>query len=293
MKYRKPSETMDEQQERREVAPEISLSAESGENGQNRRQIALETLARYSGVPASQFQKFILLTNFPLYVDTFAEICGVPATTGSVLRSAHCEKSKISIIDYRVGAPMAALVIDVLSYTNPQTVVMLGLCGGLHRKHRIGDFLIPVAAIRDEGASRHYMPMQVPSLPAFMVQQFISQELMEQGMQFNTGVLHTTDYRMWEFDEAFKSRLREEKASAIDMECSALFTAGFSRKVPVGALMLISDLPMEKHGIKTQESAQAVLQTYTKKHLTFGMDALIRMRKLGRKEKINFRRFHF
>jgi len=183
----------------------------------SREQTAKDTLARYSDCDISEFQSFILLTNFYHYVEEFADKEGVKIHTGPVLRVAHQPAKNLSIIDYRVGSPMAALLMDTLSYIKPQCVLMLGLCGGLHRKQQVGDFLLPMAAIRDEGASRHYMPEQVPSLPAFMVQKFIAQLLLEEGVIFRTGVIHSTDYRMWEFDEGFKNRLLEERATAIDI----------------------------------------------------------------------------
>ena len=259
----------------------------------DQRQIALDTLVRYSDVPLEHFKSFVILTNFPHYVTLFAEKEQTEVIAGTVFRSAHSDKSNISIIDYRVGAPMAALIIDVLSYIQPQAVVMLGLCGGLHRMQKVGDFLLPVAAIRDEGASKYYMPPQVPSLPAFLVQQYISEELSEQKIPFQTGVLHSTDYRMWEFDTNFREKLLQEKASAIEMECSALFTAGFARKVPVGALMLISDLPLRPDGIKTKKSAKEFFQQYTERHLMLGIDCMQRMNKAKSQDAVNFRRFHF
>jgi len=278
----------------REQLSSVSLqSYQAHKEHPSRKKIALETLSRYSGTNIASFQKFILLTNFPLYVEKFAALVDVEVINGPVLKLAHCPKKKITIIDYRVGAPMASLIMDVLSYIQPQCVMMLGLCGGLHHIQKIGDFLLPMAAIRDEGASLHYMPHQVPSLPAFLIQKFISEELMSKKIPFKTGVLHTTDYRMWEFDEKFRARLRDEKASAIDMECSALFTTGFARKVPVGALMLISDLPLTKDGIKTKKSAQEVFERYTKLHLESGIDAIERMQSALKKQKLNFRRFHF
>lgn len=270
-----------------------SLGAASENKVHTRDQIALDTLTRYSGSALDDFQKFILLTNFPSYVEEFAHIFNVPIIAGSVLRVAHCKDKDISIIDYRVGAPMAALLIDVLSYIEPQSVIMLGMCGGLHRTLSVGDFLIPVAAIRDEGASNHYMPPQVPSLPAFLIQQFISQVLFARNLLFRTGVIHTTDYRMWEFDEAFRERLRQEKATAIDMEASALFIAGFKRKVPVGALMLVSDVPMQIGGVKTHESAKKVFEQYTALHLSCGIEAISRIREAQQERELNFRRFHF
>lgn len=272
---------------------DLSLDLQSGEQGHDRASIALETLARYANCDVADFQSYILLTNFSHYVDTFSEQYNATVHVGSVLKVAHAPTVSVSIIDFKVGAPIAALLIDVLSYISPQAVVMLGLCGGLHPSHQIGDFLLPVAAIRDEGVSQHYMPEQVPSLPAFMVQQFISVELMARNMAFRTGVMHTTGYRMWEFDTHFVESLRQEKATAIDMECSALFTAGFARKVPVGALMLVSDLPLQSGGVKTRNLAGHVFEMYTEPHLNIAMAAVKRMQAGASKAGMNLRRFHF
>ena len=261
--------------------------------GMPRKTIALETLARYSGSKVRDFQQFILLSNFRWYLTEFSRRFVVPIVSGRVMHVAHCPEQNMSIIDYRVGAPMAALVVDVLSYLKPEVILMLGLCGGLHRSQKIGDFLLPVAAIRDEGASLHYMPHQVPSLPAFMVQQYISQELIERNLIFRTGVIHTTDYRMWEFDENFRTRLKQEKATAIDMECSAMFTTGFAHKVPVGALLLVSDLPTRVGGIKTEESSHKVFNKFAAAHFDCGVHALQRMRAAVTNAGINFRRFDF
>lgn len=258
-----------------------------------RDDFAKETLMRYSGLDITSFQPFILLTNFPTYVHAFAQREQVEMISGPVLNVANCPEKGMTIIDYQLGSPMAALIVDLLSYTHPQCVVMLGLCGGLHRRQNIGDFLLPVAAIRDEGSSRHYMPPQVPSLPAFMVQQFISQELMSKNIHFMTGVIHSTDYRMWEYDQHFITVLEQEKATAIDMECSALFTVGFNRKVPVGALMLVSDMPLMPGGRKTRELSSRVFKRYRDLHLECGVNALMTMRRASEAGEVNFRRFLF
>ena len=117
--------------------------------------------------------------------------------------------------------------------------------------------------------------------------------MVAQNTKFKTGVIHTTDYRMWEFDKNFRASLSLEKATAIDMECSALFIAGFARKVPVGALMLISDLPTRKKGIKTKESSQKVFSEYSNAHLQAGIDVMRRIRNESQKGHINLRWFHF
>ncbi|MHC5038569.1 MAG: AMP nucleosidase [Planctomycetota bacterium] len=204
----------------------------------------------------------------------FCELSGCTFQEGSAMSSAHWKEKGVSIIDTGVGSPSAALCIDMISYIRPKGVVMLGLCGGLRDKMKVGDFFNPVAAIRDEGTSAHYMPPQVPSLSSFQIQRRVSYVLESHNFPYFTGVIHTTNYRLWEFDDAFRKRLQEERVQAIDMECATLFTAGFARKVPIGALMLISDLPLKKGGIKTKESGRKVFRDHQKRHIEIGIEVL-------------------
>jgi AMP nucleosidase len=187
----------------------------------------------------------------------------------------------MSIINFGVGSPLAALVIDLLAFVDPVAILMLGMCGGLRTKHRIGDFFNPVAAIRDEGTSNHYMPPVVPALASFTVQKAVALELEKTKHYYHTGVVHTTNYRMWEFDEKFKDALMYEKVSAIEMECATLFSAGFSRNLNVGALLLISDLPYTRRGIKTKEISKMVFKKFAEPHVTFGIDVLSHLRDMN------------
>jgi AMP nucleosidase len=243
--------------------------------------IAADILTRYTGSPPSKFQKQIILTNFEYYIDRFEHICGDERTKGSAMGVVHSKKHGVSIVDFSIGGPTAALIIEILATVDPKAVLLLGMCGGLHRSLKKGDFILPTAAIRDEGASKHFMPSQVPALPTFKIQKFISQILVEKGHDYRTGVMHTTDYRFWEFDDKFKAQLYEERALAIDMECATLFIGGFASKVPIGALMLVSDLPLQKDGIKTEKSAKEVFKKYTDFHLEIGIKAMSEIAERG------------
>ena len=236
--------------------------------------IAQDILERYTGSPINKFRKQIILTNFDYYLERFHSLCGDERTQGSAMGVVHSTKADVSIIDFSIGSPTAALIIEVISVIDPKAVLLLGMCGGLHRSLKKGDFVLPTAAIRDEGVSRHFMPTQVPALPTFKIQKFVSQIVVEKGLDYRTGVVHTTDYRFWEFDDKFKAQLYEERALAIDMETAALFIAGFACKVPIGALLLVSDLPLKRGGIKTKKSAKAVFKQYTDLHLEVGMKAM-------------------
>ena len=243
--------------------------------------ISRDMLERYTGSLLEDFQKHILLTNFNRYMDVFSERYKAERYTGSVWSVIHSKESGVSMVDFKIGAPTAAMIIELLGAVDPQAVIFLGMCGGLHRSLEVGDFILPMAAIRDEGVSRHFIPPQVPSMPTFKIQKFISQMLVESGFDYRTGVVHTTDYRFWEFDEAFKRTLYEERAIAIEMECAALFSVGFVSKVPIGALLLVSDLPLVKGGIKTKESAQGVFSSYTERHINVGLKAITEIQKRG------------
>ena len=244
--------------------------------------IAADILERYTGTAPEDFQKQIILTNFGHYMKRFSTLCDdTTSTEGSAMTASHSKKMGVSIIDFSIGSPVAALIIEILATAEPKAVLFLGIVGGLHRSLKVGDFILPTAAIRDEGASRHFMPQQVPALPTFKIQKFVSQMLLENGHDYRTGVVHTTDYRFWEFDERFKQQLYEERALAIEMETATLFSVGFASKVPVGALLLVSDLPLRKGGIKTKESARAVFKEFTDVHIEMGLKAMSEIAERG------------
>src|ERR1700722_7504784 len=250
-------------------------------NNPKKMAMARNSVERYTGTGAKDFQKHIILTNFEYYMHCFSKRYNAPLVSGSVMRAAHSKSLGVSIVDFKIGSPTAALVIEMLSSISPDAVLMLGMAGGLHRDLKIGDFLLPMAAIRDEGTSIHFMPPQVPALPAFKIQKFISQIIMEKNLKYQTGVIHTTDYRFWEFDDDFKRTLRREKVAAIEMECATLFVTAFASKVPCGALLLISDLPLKK--IKTKASANKVFKDYADVHLEIGVQAMTELDERGDK----------
>lgn len=269
-------EPEDEHESPRPVNPNLIY------NNPEKWRIAREVLERYTGTPPEHFQKQILLTNFEYYMDRFAVLCPDAETTrGSAMTVKHSAAMGVSLVNFSVGSPVAALIIEVLATADPKATLFLGMSGALHRSLQVGDFILPTAAIRDEGASQHFMPPQVPALPTFKVQKFVSQIIVERGLDYRTGVVHSTDYRFWEFDERFKQHLYEERALAIDMETATLFSVGFASKVPIGALLLVSDLPLRRGGIKTRDSARAVFREFTDLHIEVGIEAMSQIAERG------------
>ncbi len=237
-------------------------------------EVARSSLERYSGSHPDEFQPFVLLTNFPPYVDYFIEKTEARSSRGSMLRVAHCEELGISIIDFKIGSPSAALVVDLLSFLPVQGALMLGMCGGLRRRYQVGDYFVPVAAIRTDGTSDFYFPSYVPSLANFLTQKAVTNVLEESGTEYHLGTTHHTNIRFWEFKKPFVEHVKASRAQAIEMECATLFIAGYRYKLPIGALLLISDLPLNKDGVKTKESAKKVFKDHTADHVDKGIEIL-------------------
>lgn len=261
------------------------------EQNPHEAKIASDTLERYSGSEIGQFRSYLLLTNFHYYIRTFAEIQQVPLTEGSMFTAAHSPELDISIIDFKLGSAAAALIVDLAAFL-PQVkaVLMLGMCGGLRRHYKVGDYFIPIAGIRAEGASDFYFPREVPALGNFLMQKAVTDVLEEEDARYHIGISYTSNIRFWEFNEEFKNRLRDTRAQAYEMECATLFAASYRRKLPLGALLLISDLPLTRDGVKTKESSKKIFETFTKDHLEKGIKAIdVMKRMLDKKMKGAYR----
>ena len=240
-----------------------------------KRKIAKDMLERYTGHLLKDFQPQIILTNFHYYTERFNGIMkDHHYTQGSAFKASSSKKNMVSIIEFGIGSAMAALVMEFISVIQPKAVLFLGMCGATHRSLKVGDFILPMGAIRAESVSQYFMPPQVPALPTFKVQKFASQVIVHHGLDYRTGVVHSTDLRFWEFDEKFKRRLFEERVIAVEMECAALFVAGFASKVSIGAMLLVSDTPLMRGGIKTKKSASKVFRKYTDLHIELGIEIM-------------------
>jgi AMP nucleosidase len=246
--------------------------------------IAQDTLERYSGSSVADFQSYLLLTNFPKYVHQFAEKRGVPVVEGSVFKVAHCPAENISILDFKIGSPAAALVVDLCAYLPIKAALLLGMCGGLRKHYKIGEYFVPVASIRGEGTSDFYFPEEVPALANFMVQRTVTTLLDREHIPYHIGITHTTNKRFWEFNKAFRERLATTRPQSIEMECATLFMASYRYKLPLGALLLISDLPLMRDGIKTKESSASVYANHMEQHVELGAMVLRELDKAITKE---------
>jgi AMP nucleosidase len=247
-------------------------------------EIVANWLPRYTDTPLKDFGQHILLVNFDDYLHMFSDWFNVPIR-GREKPMPNVTAEGITLINFGMGSANAATVMDLLSAVKPKACLFLGKCGGLKRKNKLGDLILPIAAIRGEGTSNDYFPPEVPALPAFNLQKAVSTIIRDYDLDYWTGTVYTTNRRVWEHDEQFKSYLRRIRAMAIDMETATIFTTGFYNQIPSGALLLVSDQPMIPGGIKTARSDKKVTRKFADTHLRIGIDALKELINLGESVK--------
>ena len=239
----------------------------------NKEEIVKNWLPRYTGRKLEDFGPYVLLTNFSNYVELFAEWNKVEILgKDKPMQSATADG--ITIINFGMGSPTAATIMDLLTAIEPKAVLFLGKCGGLKKRNKIGDLILPIAAIRGEGTSNDYFPAEVPALPAFALQKAISTTIRDHKLDYWTGTVYTTNRRVWEHDLDFKEYLQKIRAYAIDMETATIFSVGFYNKIPTGAILMVSDQPMIPEGVKTEESDKKVTANFVDTHVLLGIESL-------------------
>ena len=238
-----------------------------------KKEIVDDWLPRYTGTTLESFGEFVLLTNFSRYLEIFSHWYNVPII-GQDRAMPSVTNGKVTLVNFGMGSPNAATIMDLLSAVKPKAALFLGKCGGLKRKCKVGDLILPIASIRGDGTSDDYFPERVPALPAFNLQKIMSTIIYNHRKNYWTGTVYSTNRRVWEYDEKFKAYLQITRAIAIDMETATLFMVGFANQIPTGALLLVSDQPMVGTGVKTQASDKKVTEKYAEEHLRIGVDTM-------------------
>jgi len=237
-----------------------------------------QTLERYTNCKLEQFCDYVLITNFKQYIKRFQEKTKGKYSEGN-FRIVNVPEKNCTMIDFGIGSPQAALIINCLAYLdNLKSVIMLGMCGGIDDILEVGNFLVPSAAIRGEGTSRHYLPPEFPAIPASSVNLYCIGAVRKFGLAPHCGIVYTTDRRLWEYDEQFIQYLGEQRILAIEMELATLFSVAYRHEVPIGSIMLVSDMPLQKRGIKDKKLYNKIFSSYMDAHLEIAMEAVAKIK---------------
>ena len=140
-----------------------------------------------------------------------------------------------------VGAPYATMVLETLIAWGARKILFAGWCGSISKKVKIGDIIIPSAAIIDEGTSRHYQNENTSlSYPSELMITRLKAELNQNEIHFHSGTVWSTDAIYRETRKQIEY-YQSQDAIAVEMEISALFTVARFRQVDLGAMVVVSD----------------------------------------------------
>ena len=100
---------------------------------------------------------------------------------------------KVSVVSTGIGGPSAAIAMEELANIGAHTFVRVGTCGGIDLSVQSGDVVIATGAVRMEGTSREYAPIEWPAVPDFAVTTALVETCKKLGYSWHTGVVQCKD----------------------------------------------------------------------------------------------------
>jgi AMP nucleosidase len=239
--------------------------------GPERVELSIQRLEHYTGTKAEDFQRYVLLTNYKMHMDSFESLypgCEKPHRADVQMPVYHHKtdlNDGISIINIGVGPSNAKNFTDHIAVLRPDAMIMVGHCAGVRNHQEIGDFVLASGYMRNDRLLDDALPLSVPISPSFLLNRYLANILEERNLPYRVGAVYTTVDRNWEL--ALRGTLDDLQASrsiAVDME---------SATVAAATLLCISDKPL--HGKpKLPEDAKTFYRETKKQHIAVAVAAI-------------------
>lgn len=181
-----------------------------------------------------------------------------------VTYTGYLEGVKVSCTSTGVGAPSASIAIEELANVGAKTFIRVGTCGGMDLNVKGGDIVIATGAIRMDGTSKEYAPIEFPAVPDVTVASSLVRAAQKLNANYHTGVVQCKDAfygqhkpetlpNSHELLNKWEAWLRLG-CKASEMESSILFIIGAYRKLRVGSVFLtIANQEREKAGLPNEQ----------------------------------------
>lgn len=182
----------------------------------------------------------------------------------------------VTIIDIGVGPSNAKTITDCLAVLRPHCWMMVGHCAGLDGRMRIGDMILANGYDRADGVLDELVPLEKPIPPIAEVQMAVTAALRrvsgldgdELRKRLRTGTVLSTSDRNWEWraQSDIYRELQKSTAIGVEMESATIAANGYRFRVPYGALLSVSDMPLHDQP-KLPKAARAFYQASKVEHL--------------------------
>ena len=252
--------------------------------GPERMALSLDRLSHYTATPAESFQRHVLFTNYAMHVESFLERfpdAQRPERPGAQMPAYHHRTPAgdgVTLVNIGVGPANAKTITDHVAVLRPDTMIMIGHCGGLRNHQSKGDFVLAAGYQRGDHVLDGVLPTDVPVIAHHRLNAFLLDALEAAGAQYRIGVVHTTDNRDWEFNQGVTlAAMQASRSVAVDMESATIAANGFRYRIPNATLLCVSDKPL--HGSpKLSAGAQEFYDTSKRAHLAIALAVLDRVR---------------
>ncbi len=207
----------------------------------------------HTGVGPEDIGKYVIMPGDPKRCCKIAEHFENPVMVADsrefVTYTGTLDGVKVSVTSTGIGGPSAAIAIEELSKCGAHTFVRIGTCGGMQEDVLGGDVVIANGAIRMEGTSCEYAPIEYPAVPNVTVMNALINAAEKKGIRYHTGVVQCKDSFFgqhepevmpvsYELQDKWEAWLRMG-CLASEMESAALFIAGSFLRVRVGSCFLV------------------------------------------------------
>ena len=217
------------------------------------------------GVNEEMIGKYVLLPGDPKRCEKIAAHFDNPKLVADrreyVTYTGYLEGEKVSVTSTGIGGPSAAIAMEELVKVGAHTFIRVGTCGGMQEDIKSGDIVIANAAIRAEGTSKEYAPIEFPAVSDFEVTTALKNASDKLNLTSHVGVVQCKDsfYGQHEPDKLPASYELENKWNAwlkmgtlaSEMESAALFTVANYLRVRAGSCFLVvANQEREKQGLE-------------------------------------------
>ncbi|KAA1262131.1 AMP nucleosidase [Rubripirellula obstinata] len=252
--------------------------------GPERSELSIARLEHYTGTAAEDFQRYVLLTNYQMHMEAFAEQfpdCVRPNRDDVQMPALHHlddQNRGISIVNIGVGPSNAKNLTDHLAVLRPDAMLMVGHCAGVRNHQEIGDFVLASGYMRGDHLLDAALPPSVPITPSFLLNRALASALDQAQFPYRIGAVYTTADRNWELSlQRTLQDLRASRSIAVDMESATVAANGFRYRIPTATLLCVSDKPL--HGQpKLPSEAKAFYNDTKKQHIAVATTAIAKVK---------------
>ncbi|MEG2350479.1 MAG: uridine phosphorylase [Hungatella sp.] len=225
---------------------------------------AEEGLQYHIGVRSGEVGKYVILPGDPkrckLIAAYFEEAKLIADNREYVTYTGLLDATPVSVVSTGIGGPSASIALEELIKAGADTFIRVGTCGGMDLEVKGGDLVIASGAIRMEGTSKEYAPIEYPAIADIQIVNALIAAAEEKKLPYHVGVVQCKDsfYGQhspetmpvsWDLEQKWQAWIRCG-ALASEMESAALFITGSCRRVRVGTILLtLGNQEREKEGL--------------------------------------------